>query len=366
MSPSIFAARVASCIALIVIGVSTLAHAVPPSVAHTRHRLTVASWNLEWLSDPAALDAADFWRICGARGWPNGKLRADLPFCDVYQRNGIESAADYATRKLAPLRRGLAALAARQVDILAVQEVQRGSALAAVLPSGYRVLCFTTRGDAQNIGYAVRIAAGISATCREISALSLESDPEIPRPVRRGLELNLSVNGAPVSLLNVHLKSGCAHGRMDNAANDACNFLQHQAAPLEAWVEAQANAGRAFLILGDLNRDLEEEIAGHYPARSDDSDPAGLIVPAHVRNLFPEINDGVPKASAMSIAAVDRSAAAGGACRDVLDQLVVSDRFKTMLDPRSLTGGHVSARLVLGPRGASDHCTLVAAMRMKP
>ena len=354
--------RVASCIALFAIA---LAHTDLPGAADTRHRLTVASWNLEWLADPAALNAAEFWRTCGARGWPNEKLRADLPYCDVYQRNGIQSAADYATRKLAPLRRGLAALAVREVDILAVQEVQRASALAAVLPTGYRVLCFTTRNDAQNIGYAVRIAAGISAACREIAALSLESDTEIPRPVRRGLELKLSVNGATVSLLNVHLKSGCAYGRMDNAANDACIFLQHQAAPLEAWVETQANAGGAFLILGDWNRYLEAEIAGRYPARSDDSDPAGPVVPAHVRNLFPEINDGAPRTSAMSIAAVDRSAAVGGACRDVLDQLVVSDRFKAMLDRRSLTAGQVPARLVLGPRGASDHCALVAAMRLR-
>jgi hypothetical protein len=50
----------------------------------------------------------------------------------------------------------------------------------------------------------------------------------------RDVELTLLVNGATGSVLNVHLKSGCSHGRLDNAANDACMFLQHQAAPLEA------------------------------------------------------------------------------------------------------------------------------------
>jgi len=362
MPPLLSLLRIAGSIALFAIA---LAQSDPLRAADTRHRLAIASWNLEWLADPAVLLAADFWRICKSRGWPNEKPRADLPFCDVYRSHGIETAADYAKRKLTPLRQGLAALAARQMDILAVQEVQRPSALAAVLPTGYRIVCFTTRGDAQNIGFAVRVALAISPTCRQILPLSLERDPEVPRPVRRGLELTLPVNGATVSVLNVHLKSGCSHGRMDNAANDACMFLQHQAAPLEEWIETQANAHRAFVIVGDWNRDLEEELAGHYPARTDGSDPAGPIVPAHVRNLFPEINDGVPPASTMTVSAVDRSAADDGACRKVLDQLVVSDRFKTMLEPSSLAGGRVRARLVRGPDGASDHCALEVVIRMK-
>jgi hypothetical protein len=35
--------------------------------------------------------------------------------------------------------------------------------------------------------------------------------------------------------------------------------------------KAQANAHHAFVIVGDWNRDLEEELAGHYPARTDGS-----------------------------------------------------------------------------------------------
>src|SRR5690349_18583512 len=110
--------------------------------------LRVASWNLEWLADPATLNAADFWDICRARGWPNEILKPGLPYCDVYRRYDIVSASDYQERKLAPLRQGLAALAAGGLDILAVEEVQSPSALAAVLPAGYRVLCFTKRVDA--------------------------------------------------------------------------------------------------------------------------------------------------------------------------------------------------------------------------
>src|SRR5689334_5468216 len=278
-----------------------------PPAAHAGPgtELRIASWNLEWLSDPAVLTSSGYWDRCRDLGWPNQKLRADLPFCDVYHLMGIDFAEDYAARKLVPVRQGLAALAARKVDLLAVEEVQRSSALAAVLPTGYRVVCFTQRPDAQNVGYAMRIASGLSPTCREIVALSLEHDPEIPRPVRRGLELDVHVNGATLSLLNVHLKSGCSRGRMDAGSNDACLFLQHQARPLEDWVESRATAGAAFAVIGDWNRDLEEEWRGHYPARSDGSDPRGPIDPAKVRNLLPEINDGAPPASAMSLARVD-------------------------------------------------------------
>ncbi len=358
------------CVAAIVLASVAPVHAERPvaQVLAARHydSLAIASWNLEWLSDSALLNAADYWNRCRDRGWPNERLSADLPFCDVYQRVGIVSASDYAARKLVPLRRGLAALAARGLDILAVQEVQGPSALAAVLPAGFRTLCFTTRHDAQNIGYAIRVASDIAASCREIVPLSLENDPGIPRPVRRGLELRLTINGVSLSMLNVHLKSGCSRGRMDSTANDACMFLQHQVQPLESWVESRAATGGAFAIVGDWNRDLEKEIRGHYPARSDGSNPAGPIVPAKVRNLFPEINDGAPAASAMSLAKVDRSAASTSGCFAVLDQLVISDRFKAMLDPRSLDGGQVAARLIAGPPGASDHCALETVLRMKP
>jgi hypothetical protein len=84
-----------------------------------------------------------------------------------------------------------------------------------------------------------------------------------------------------------------------------------------------------------------------------------------VRNLFPEINDHLPASTAMELAKVDRSAAAGNACHDILDQLVLSDSLQAMLDPASLEGGRLPARLVRGPVGASDHCALEVAIRFK-
>lgn len=325
--------------------------------------LRLASWNLEWLADPQELDAAGFWRSCPARGWPNVKPAPGLPMCDVYRRDGIFSAADYEARKLQPLRMALAEKARMGLDVLAVQEVRGPAALQAVLPPGFRVACFTTREDAQNIGFAVRDAAGLQPRCREVRPLSLEDNPHAEHRVRRGLELVVRAGGRTFALLNVHLKSGCPVGRLDNTGNAACPALQQQVPALEQWIESQAAAGMPFLILGDWNRDLDQEVRRRFPARSDGSDPSGPIDPARLRNIYPEIDDGKPPASAMQVITVDRSAAARRGCHANLDQLVMSRTLLALLDSLPSSGGEPTATLVRPPGQASDHCSLETELR---
>ncbi len=334
-------------------------------------RLRLVTWNLEWLADPQRLDSAGFWSQCAAQGWPKGiKLLEDLPFCDVYKRDGILSASDYEQKKLIPLRQRLAEFAAQEIDVIAVQEASSPSALQAVLPAGYRVVCFTTRADAQNVGYAVREAAKLRTHCREIVALSQENNPVVPRPVRRGLEMKVDGPGEvptrSVTLLNVHLKSSCPGGRLDSTTNANCATLQQQAPVLEAWIEEQAARAAPFAILGDWNRDLEAEIAGNFPARSDGSDPTGPLQPTMLRNLWPELNDLTPPASAMELAVVDRSAArATPKCHETLNQLALSLLLKAQLAPASLVNGRVPAALANRPAAASDHCPLQVDLRFR-
>lgn len=321
--------------------------------------LSVLSWNMEWLADPVALDAADFWRRCADAGHPNRKLQDDLPFCDVFAKRGIETAADYAVRKLAPVRKRLAELTdLRGVDVIAVQEVQNAAALRTVLPAGYRIACFTTRVDAQNVGYAVRDSLAEAVACREVESLSLEDDPWMDRPLRRGLALEIAVRDTRVTLLAVHLKSGCPGGPMDSPNRSACRSLQKQVAPLEAWIEAQARAGMPFMIIGDWNRDLDAEIRGGYAARTDGSAPRTAVVADQVRNLWPEINDGEPPESAMALVAMDRTAAASRACHRNLDQMAVSNTLTARLNPASLEEGRLTARFETRPVAASDHCPM--------
>jgi lytic murein transglycosylase B len=325
--------------------------------------LRLVSWNAEWLADRASLDSANFWTRCSADASGNATLGPELPVCDAYRRYGIHDGKAYEERKLAPTRGTLADLAAQGLDVLAVQEVQNAAALQAVLPPGYRVACTTTRHSPQNLAFVVREALAPVASCREVPALSLEQEAE-PHQLRRGLELTVARGRGAVVLLNIHLKAGCATGRMDNADNAACATLQRQVPALEAWVEAQANTGHAFAIVGDFNRDLEAEIRGSYPARTDGSDAASpLTDPAQVRNLWPEVNDLSPPTSAMDLALVDRNEAHGHHCASQLDQLALSVLLRGQLDPRSLDAdGHLPAQLLPRRDGASDHCPLRAEL----
>jgi len=324
-------------------------------------KLVVASWNMAWLAD---LRAPDFWHACrsgAAHDLPRGKF----PPCDAYQRQGIGDAAGYEATKLKAVRAALAEMAARGVDVLALQEVQGPVALARVLPAGYRIACFTSRDDALNLAFVVRRTFDMDFGCREYAALSLEDNPAVAWPVRRGLELTLRGAGREIALLNVHLKAACPRGRMDDAGNAACRVLQAQAAPLEQWIEQQALAGRVFMVIGDWNRDLEQEVRGGFPARSDGSDPRSPVVAAQVRNLFAEINDGDPPQSAMEIAKIDRSAALVAGCHEVLDHLVVGETMRRLLDPASLDDGRVAGRLVRVAPAASDHCMLETPLMLK-
>ena len=330
-----------------------------PHVTPHTEALTIVSWNLQWLADPQALAQHNFWQKCAAQHWSNEKLRADLPVCDAYRRAGIRTAEEYITLKLLPLRHALATLAQQQVQILAVQEIQNPAALQAILPAGYHVACVTTRDDAQNLGFMVRDDSRWQFSCAEVKPLSLEQDQAIPRAVRRGLALTVAQHDVSFVILNVHLKSGCPQGRMDKTGNANCKSLQQQAAPLEHWSEQQADHARPFMIVGDWNRDLDAEVFHHYPARSDNSDPAAPITnPNHIRNLFPEINDGVPAASAMQLIQVDRSAASESHCHANLDQLVLSDNLLTQLAPGSLHDGQPPTALRALAAGATDHCAL--------
>jgi hypothetical protein len=290
--------------------------------------------------------------------FPNAKPfgRQELPFCDVYSKRGITTDAHYRNAKLAALRARLVELAAEGMDVLSTQEVQGPSALAQVLPEGFEVLCATTRPDPQNLVIAVRKGWAQGLRCAEVRALSREDTPGVVHPVRRGLALSVPAQGHTLQVLTVHLKASCPSGPLDSTRNTACATLRHQAAPLEAWIEAQANAGHPFMIVGDWNRDLEAEAQHHYPARSDGSDPTGPINAEVVRNLWPEINDMAPPSSAMALVKMDRSAASGRACHDILDQMAVSLTLRGMLRPSSLDAGELPATFLSRPAAASDHC----------
>jgi 5'-nucleotidase (lipoprotein e(P4) family) len=230
-----------------------------------RDRLRLATWNIEYLVEPSTYAAlagscvADGGRVPGA-------LRR-LP-CATVPRLARDEA-DFAT-----LRRYAARLDA---DVVALQEVDGTSAAGRLFPG--HDYCFTSRPNLQKNGFAIR--RGLPHRC-EAEYLPLSLDDRF----RRGVVVTLFPGEAnEMTLMAVHLKSGCPDGPISDAARSDCASLAAQVPALEAWIDAQARAGRRFAVLGDFNRRLSEE---RGPAR----DAEGRL-----QNLWPEIDDRDPPAA---------------------------------------------------------------------
>ena len=231
------------------------------------NKVRIGSWNVEYLMTPAThLALRD---NCAQNGGMVGGDDRTLP-CAITKREP-RTPADYTS-----LRNYATQLKA---DIVALQEVDGPDAAALVFP-GYDY-CFSSRGHTQKNGFAIR--RGLPFRCEpEYDALSLDN------AVRRGVVATFfpgTIN--EFRLMSVHLKSGCPAGPL-TAEGRNCELLSRQVAPLEAWIDAEAAAGRRFGVLGDFNRRFTIEKG---PAR----DEQGRQL-----NVYKEIDDGEPKAAKLT------------------------------------------------------------------
>lgn len=189
--------------------------------------LRVATWNLQWLVAPETARVA---RIACRDG-----LAAPLP-CDV-ARTLARDTADLA--RLAGLVRRLDA------DVIAFQEVENAQVAQRVF-RGYQI-CIAPGHGVQHTGFAVR--PGLAFRCGEAVQGIAAGDRG-----RAAQALTLMPPGQPaIELLVVHLKSGCSTDPLQSSSA-ACMLLSRQARALGEWIDARAQAGEAFLVLGDLNR----------------------------------------------------------------------------------------------------------------
>jgi len=297
-------------------------------------RLRMATWNIEYLLSPQTFAAlADG---CALQGeYISGATRR-IP-CDVARR------LNRAERDFAALRRYAAQLDA---DVVALQEVDGPNAASLILP-GYE-FCFSARPHVQKNGFAIR--RGVPFRCeQEYSALSLNDQ------VRCGVVVTL-FPGEPeaMSLMTVHLKSGCPEGSLSAAGNRACATLSQQLAPLEAWIDAQANAGKRFAVMGDFNRRFARE---RGPAR----DREGRQL-----NVWPEINDGVPAAARLTnVTARERftKCVHNDPYDAYIDTILVGRELARFIEPRSFRRVTYSADDV-GAFKLSDHCPVATTVRI--
>jgi endonuclease/exonuclease/phosphatase family metal-dependent hydrolase len=131
-------------------------------------------------------------------------------------------------------------------DVVAFQEVETIRAAERVFdPATYQIF-IENRNDKLHTGFAVRrgIPAVQNPDYRELN---------VTGGLRHGTDITISVSGREIRLLSIHLKSGC-WGNPMHTASRACRIMRRQLPALEAWIDARAEEGVPFIVLGDFNR----------------------------------------------------------------------------------------------------------------
>lgn len=224
-------------------------------------QLTLATWNLEWLMEPA--EHARLARQCTARQ-PRSDERA-LPCTPGRTPPPARTADDF--DGLARAARALGPEGAR-VDAVALQEVDGPEAARQVFRQGWQLVCFTRRAHPQKVGFAIR--EGVPYRCQgDLHALDVDGS------TRTGADVALWPGTAQeVRLLAVHLKSGCFVGKLDRSFAP-CNRLREQVPVVERWIDERVRDGVAFAVLGDFNRHLDKD--ARYPAGTDEAAPLNVM-----------------------------------------------------------------------------------------
>lgn len=294
------------------------------TAAGAAERLTLATWNLEWMMMPAVFDALA--ASCSGRGMRAGGGERAIP-CDLVPR-GRWSDAD-----LARLRNFAMTLPA---DVIALQEIDGEEVAREIFPA--HEFCFTKRTHVQNVGFAIR--KGLEFRCnRDYRALGLPDNV-----VRWGADVTIEP-GTPreLRLLAVHLKASCNRDPLTEARDD-CRILQRQVPVLEDWIDRRARAGESFGVIGDFNRRFDRE-------RDAAQDATGAIVA-----LWPEIDDGDPAGADLVNPGADHGAIGcgnGHGERMPIDYLILGERLAGRLVPGSFRAWDY-------PEGGRwpDHCVI--------
>jgi endonuclease/exonuclease/phosphatase family metal-dependent hydrolase len=164
-------------------------------------------------------------------------------------------------------------------DVIAFQEAENPAAAARVFdPAKYTIVMEHRPGQVagtcggrhpdqpfirQAVGFAVRKGVAFDRNA-DVTSIMI-GNPQL----RSGVDITLMPKGqAPIRLLVVHLKSGCASGNQSNA----CPTLTQQIPAVEGWIDTAARRPVRFAVLGDWNRQLAKP-GDPFWAEIDDGDP---------------------------------------------------------------------------------------------
>jgi len=305
---------------------------------------------------------------------PCGAYRPRAPGADP----GASRTREAYAAKLAGLRVTVERLIEHEgVSVLAFQEVHGREVVSGALGkfADRFEVCAAPHANFQTVAFAWdRAVTERPGRCTPNDALAIAEDAEGIRRVRPGLALELTIGGAPVTFLNVHLKAGCANivaterypARLLDDPSSNCEFFNRQVPLLEAWLDAAAARSPRLVLLGDFNRRIDEEEAAAIPkdkVRSDGSDPAG---PNRVSDkgkvatlyLWPEISDGSPTLHQVPLSTAEAACGFSG-----LDHLVISEALKA-LNPGVIASRKVPVEEMPGQAiETSDHCPRIVWMK---
>ena len=172
---------------------------------------------------------------------------------------------------------------ARQLnaDIISVQEVEGKKALSKIFDEREYRFVLSKRRSAQRGGFVIR--HGISYTrLPDLKAFNTSGR------MRHGVSIKIKSNDRTQSLtlLAVHLKSGCFSDNYLRSNRKACKALKQQIPILEQWIDTQAANHQPFMILGDFNRRLNTHDL--FWNEIDDGQPNHLELTLHTRGITAE------------------------------------------------------------------------------
>lgn len=306
--------------------------------------------------------------------------------CNAYRLTASkwkEGAASIYAEKLEGLRSTVKGLIRDQaIDVIAFQEVRSEAAIKDILGSHAADFetCVAQHTAFQTVGFAWRRSISSKpGMCKAEPGLAIKEDPKAAAPLRflrPGLALSLTIGKDTVTLMNVHLKSGCANlidspsfkGNELTDERAACRVLNRQVAPLESWVDTVATASPLFVLLGDFNRRLDEEAAQIVAAkdvRKDHTDPSspnrtGPDGEVSSRFLWQELSDGTP--SALFQVPLAESPDCNGFVG--LDHILISEALRARqiapLSSKKLKIDQKDAQVI----ETSDHCPRVTKLTL--
>jgi len=149
-------------------------------------------------------------------------------------------------------------------DVVALQEVASKQAVELLFPATDWQLVMSSRANSeayvcrengfastqQKVAFAVRKPLEVTAV-EQLSELALE------RPgLRFGLAIQVQANNEILSILNVHLKSGCFVDDFQRSDSSACSTFGKQVPILDAWIENKEQQHMPYVVLGDFNHRL--------------------------------------------------------------------------------------------------------------